>query len=60
MYKMTNLKNKVAVVFAASGEIAGAVAQSFSEHGTKLYVTARNFDAVKLLAQKLKKNGGKL
>jgi NAD(P)-dependent dehydrogenase (short-subunit alcohol dehydrogenase family) len=56
--KMTNLKDKVAVVFAASGEIAGAVAQSFSEHGTKLYVTARSFDAAKSLAQELKKNGG--
>ncbi|MEO6548831.1 MAG: SDR family oxidoreductase [Ferruginibacter sp.] len=55
---MTNLKNKVAVVFAALGEIAGAVAQSFSEHGTKLYVTARNFDAAKSWAQELKKNGG--
>ncbi|MGJ7032557.1 SDR family NAD(P)-dependent oxidoreductase [Niabella hirudinis] len=55
---MTNLKNKVAVVFAASGEIAGAVARSFSEHGTKLYLTARNFDAVKLLAKELNESGG--
>ncbi len=55
---MTNLKDKVAVVFAASGEIAGAVAQSFSEHGTKLYITARNLDAVKSLAQELKASGG--
>ena len=55
---MTNLKDKVAVVFAASGEIAGAVARSFSEYGTKLYITARNFDAVKSLAQELNESGG--
>ncbi len=54
---MTDLKDKVAVVFAASGEIAGAVAQSFSEHGAKLYVTARNLDAVQSLAQKLSATG---
>lgn len=37
---MQNLKNKTVVVFAASGDIAGAVAKSFSEHGAKVYVTA--------------------
>jgi NAD(P)-dependent dehydrogenase (short-subunit alcohol dehydrogenase family) len=56
--KMQNLKDKVAVVFAASGEIAGAVARSFSQHGAKVYVTARNLDAVKALAREIKANGG--
>lgn len=56
---MENLKDKVAVVFAASGEIAGAVAQSFAQHGAKVYVTARNLDAVKALAQEIKANGGR-
>ena len=55
---MQNLKDKVAVVFAASGEIAGAVARSFSQHGAKVYVTARNLDAVKALAQEIKASGG--
>jgi NAD(P)-dependent dehydrogenase (short-subunit alcohol dehydrogenase family) len=55
---MKNLKEKVAVIFAASGEIAGAVAKSFSEHGAKVYVTARNFDAVKKLSEEIKANGG--
>ncbi len=55
---MVNLKNKVAVVFAASGEIAGAVARSFAEHGAKVYVTARNLDTVETLALELKDNGG--
>jgi short chain dehydrogenase len=57
---MENLKDKVAVVFAASGEIAGAVARSLSQHGAKVYVTARNLDAVKTLAAALKADGGKV
>ena len=50
---MQNLKDKVAVVFAASGEIAATVALSFSRHGAKVYVTARNLDAVKQLAREI-------
>jgi len=50
---MTNLKDKVAVVFAASGDIAGAVARSFTENGAKVYVTGRNLEAVKVLAQEI-------
>jgi NAD(P)-dependent dehydrogenase (short-subunit alcohol dehydrogenase family) len=56
---MENLKDKVAVVFAASGEIAGAVARSFSQHGAKVYVTARNLDAVAALAAAINANGGR-
>jgi len=55
---MENLKDKVAVVFAASGEIAGAVTRSFAQHGAKVYVTARNLDAVKTLAREIKASGG--
>lgn len=55
---MKNLKDKVAVVFAASGEIAGAVARSFSQHGAKVYVSARNLDAVNQLAREIKASGG--
>jgi NAD(P)-dependent dehydrogenase (short-subunit alcohol dehydrogenase family) len=56
---MEILKDKVAVVFAASGEIAGAVARSFARNGAKLYVTARNLDAVKVLAHEIKADGGR-
>jgi NAD(P)-dependent dehydrogenase (short-subunit alcohol dehydrogenase family) len=56
--KMENLKDKVAVVFAASGEIAGAVARSFAQHGAKVYVTARNLDALEVLAREIKASGG--
>src|SRR5258708_1438976 len=55
---METLKNKVAVVFAASGEIAGAVARSFAQHGAKVYVTGRNLTAVKALADEIKAGGG--
>ena len=55
---MQNLKDKVAVIFAASGEIAGAVARSFAGHGATVYVTARNLDAVNALAREIKANGG--
>lgn len=55
---MKNLKDKVAVVFAASGEVAGAVARSFAQHGAKVYVTAPNEDAVKALAAEIIANGG--
>jgi NAD(P)-dependent dehydrogenase (short-subunit alcohol dehydrogenase family) len=38
---MTNLTNKVAVVFAGGGDIARAVAQSLKEHGATVYVAER-------------------
>jgi NAD(P)-dependent dehydrogenase (short-subunit alcohol dehydrogenase family) len=56
--KMKNLKDKVAIVFAASGDIAGAVAKSFSRHGAKVYVTARDLAAVKALADDINAHGG--
>lgn len=55
---MTDLKNKVAVIFAASGAIAGAVAKSFATKGSKVYVSARDLKAVQLLADEIKKAGG--
>jgi len=56
---MESLKGKVAVVFAASGEIAGAVARAFAQHGAKVYVTAINLDAVEALAGEINANGGR-
>jgi NAD(P)-dependent dehydrogenase (short-subunit alcohol dehydrogenase family) len=55
---MQNLKDKVAVVFAASGDIAEAVARAFSQHGAKVYVTARNLEAVHQLAREINADGG--
>ncbi|MBO9636190.1 MAG: SDR family oxidoreductase, partial [Chitinophagaceae bacterium] len=41
-----------------SGDIAGAVARSFSNHGAKVYVTARKLQAAEALAQEIITNGG--
>jgi len=57
-HKMESLKNKVAVVFAASGEVAGAVSRSFAQNGAKVYVTANNIKAVEDLVKEIKANGG--
>ncbi|MBC9914514.1 SDR family NAD(P)-dependent oxidoreductase [Chitinophaga varians] len=56
---MSSLKDKVAVVFAASGEVAGAVARAFAQHGAIVYVTARNLDAARLRAEEIVASGGR-
>lgn len=55
---MSNLKNKVAAVFAASGAIASAVAHSFAQHGAKVYVSGRDLKKVQALADEIGRNGG--
>ncbi len=55
---MTTLKDKVAVVFAATGDIAGAVAHSFAKHGAKVYVSGRDLTKVKALAEAIRREGG--
>lgn len=51
--KMTNLKGKVAVVFAGSGEISQAVVRSFAEHGALLCVSARKSEALQSLVEEV-------
>lgn len=55
---MSNLKDKVAAVFAASGDIAGAVARGFARHGAKVYVSGRDLKKVKALADEIQREGG--
>jgi len=55
---MQTLQGKIAAVFAASGEIAGAVAHALAQQGAKVYVSARNPDAVKKLAKDIVQHGG--
>lgn len=57
---MESLKDKVAVVFAASGQIAGTVAESFVRHGAKVYATARDLKSLDLLAKNIEANGGRV
>ncbi len=55
---MDRLNNKVAVVFAASGAIAGSVAQAFALAGAKVYVTGKDPAVVGKLADEIIQNGG--
>ena len=55
---MTTLKDKVAVVFAASGAIAGTIATSLAQYGAKVYISGRDIKAVKALADDIKHKGG--
>jgi NAD(P)-dependent dehydrogenase (short-subunit alcohol dehydrogenase family) len=55
---MQMLQGKTAAVFAASGEIAGAVARSLAQQDAKVYVSARNQEAVNKLAADIIQNGG--
>jgi NAD(P)-dependent dehydrogenase (short-subunit alcohol dehydrogenase family) len=55
---MTDLQDKIAVVFAATGEIAGAVAKSLAVNGAKVYVSGKDLAKVKAVAAGIIKNGG--
>ncbi|MBC8032912.1 MAG: SDR family oxidoreductase [Chitinophagaceae bacterium] len=52
------LHNKIAVVFAAGGAIAGAVAKSFAGKGAKVYLAARRLSAAEALRAEIKASGG--
>lgn len=52
------LQNKTAVVFAAGGAIAGAVARAFAAKGAKVYVTARTLAAAETLSAAINSDGG--
>jgi NAD(P)-dependent dehydrogenase (short-subunit alcohol dehydrogenase family) len=55
---MQNLKDRVAVVFAATGEVGGAVAAAFARHGARVYITGRNLEKLEVLARELRERGG--
>lgn len=57
---MQNLTNKVAVIFAASGDIAGAVARSFAANGAKVYLTARDPEKIAVLSNEIKAEAAKV
>ncbi len=53
------LQDKVAVIYGASGAIGGAVAREFAREGARVFLTARDFDAVDRLAQAIASEGGR-
>lgn len=51
------LKSKVAVIFAANGEISSAVAHSFAEEGATVFLTGRNQNSLNQLAESIQAKG---
>lgn len=52
------LNKKVAVVFAANGAIASAVAKSFASEGAIVYLSGRNNQTLQQLAEEIEQAGG--
>jgi NAD(P)-dependent dehydrogenase (short-subunit alcohol dehydrogenase family) len=52
------LKNKIAVIHGAGGDIGGAVARAFAREGAKLFLSGRNLGTVKAVAADIIGRGG--
>ena len=52
------LKNKIAIVHGAGGDIGGAVARAFAREGAKLFLSGRNLRSVEALAADIASSGG--
>jgi len=52
------LKDKVAVIYGAGGDVGAAVARAFAREGAKLFLSGRNLPAVKALAADVISRGG--
>ena len=52
------LKDKVAVVYGAGGEIGGAVAHAFASEGAQVFLTGRNLPSVEAVAKDITAAGG--
>lgn len=55
---MSELKNKVAVIYGAGGAIGGAVARAFAREGARLFLTGRRLAPVQAVAKEIASNGG--
>src|SRR6478736_2915524 len=52
------LKDKVAVIYGAGGDIGGAVARAFAREGAKLFLSGRNLRPVEAVAADIVGRGG--
>src|SRR4029077_3545362 len=52
------LKDKVAVIFGAGGDVGGAVARAFAREGAKLFLSGRNLGKVEAVAADIASRGG--
>ncbi|MBO9729895.1 MAG: SDR family oxidoreductase [Chitinophaga sp.] len=55
---MNELKDKVAVIYGAGGEIGGAVARAFAREGARLFLTGRRLSPVEAVASDILSAGG--
>lgn len=53
-----DLKGKVVVITGAGGVICSTLAKSLAESGAKIALLDLNFDAAKVVADDIEKNGG--
>ncbi len=51
------LKDKVAVIFGAGGDVGGAVARAFAREGAALFLSGRNLDKVAAVAADITARG---
>ena len=54
----TSLKNKRAVIFAASGGVGSGVAKVFAAQGAAVFLSARNLSKVEKVVSEIRENGG--
>ncbi len=52
------LKDKIAVIYGAGGDIGGAVARAFAREGAKLFLSGRSLGPVKAVAADISREGG--
>jgi NAD(P)-dependent dehydrogenase (short-subunit alcohol dehydrogenase family) len=52
------LKDKVAVIYGAGGDIGGAVARAFAREGAKVFLSGRSSDAVRTVVAEITGSGG--
>src|SRR5260370_4453776 len=52
------LKDKVAVIYGAGGDVGGAVARAFAREGAKLFLSGRNLRKVEAVAADVISIGG--
>src|SRR5579872_4309530 len=55
---MNELKDKVAVIYGAGGDIGGAVARAFAREGAKLFLSGRTLRKVEAVAADIIGRGG--
>src|SRR5260370_39306682 len=52
------LKDKIAVIYGAGGNVGSAVARKFAVEGARLYLTSRSLQSIKKLANEISNSSG--